>query len=474
KISGPALKLLQKKPVRSVSGINVVAAMLKPHACPGKCVFCPSGLSGNETPKSYTGFEPAAMRGLRNEFDPYRQVSSRIRQFTEAGHSASKIELIVMGGTFCSLPEIYQRDFTRQCLNAITGKNSQTLETAKLEAEKSKRRLTGVTFETRPDYCSQKQIDLMLDCCATRIELGVQTTSEKVYAKTMRGHGRKEAISATQLLKDSALKVCYHMMPGLPGSTLREDLKSLKEIFSNPDYRPDMLKVYPCLVVSGTKLYEDWKHGKFEPLSSPEAAGIIAAAKESFPKWVRVMRIQRDIPAQYISAGVRASNLRQLVEGELRKNGAKCNCIRCREAGLQEYKSGKKLDFSKAKIFREDYDASKGTEVFISAELPKDDLLLGFCRLRIPSNPHRKELQGKTGLVRELHVYGSVVPLGNKPETEIQHRGFGSRLLLEAEKIAEEEFDCKKLAVISGIGVRGYYHNRGYETEGPYVSKAFK
>lgn len=466
------ISFLGIKPVRTLSGIAVVAVMPAPQECPGKCIYCPSGkIFGKNSPKSYTGFEPATMRALREDFDAFAQTSGRIRQLQITGHKTGKIELIVMGGTFpaCKFP--YQKKFIKECIDAITGKKSENLQSAQKNAETSKQRLIGITFETRPDYCGEKEIRNMLALGATRVELGVQNIDDEIYRKIGRNHSVEDVVNATQLLKDSALKVCYHMMPGLPFSTHKKDLRAFREIFSNPDFRPDMLKIYPCIVVKGTKLYDLWKKGEYEPYTTEEAAKLIAEIKPLVPKWIRIMRIQRDIPLHKISAGVAQSNIRQIVKRKMKEAHTKCRCIRCREAGQRSYLEDEHADLGKIKILSETYSASRGEEIFISAEDTKRDLLLGFCRLRIPDAPFIKPLTERTALVRELHVYGELLGLGETKLSAFQHKGFGKALLQEAERTAKEQYGMKKIAVMSGIGARQYYKKLGYAPDAPYMLK---
>ncbi|MBI2529891.1 MAG: tRNA uridine(34) 5-carboxymethylaminomethyl modification radical SAM/GNAT enzyme Elp3 [Candidatus Diapherotrites archaeon] len=467
------ISFLGIKPVRTLSGIAVVAVMPAPQECPGKCIYCPSGRAFNKnSPKSYTGFEPATMRALRADFDAFEQTSGRIKQLQITGHKTDKIELIVMGGTFPACRFSYQKKFIKECTDAITGKKSRDLQQAQKNAETSKQRLIGITFETRPDYCKQKEIKNMLALGATRVELGVQNIDDEIYRKIGRNHSVEDVINATQLLKDSALKVCYHMMPGLPGSTYKKDLHAFREIFTNPNFSPDMLKIYPCIVVKGTKLYDLWKKGAYNPYTTEQAAKLISEIKPLVPRWMRIMRIQRDIPLHKISAGVAQSNLRQIVKRKMRAKSAKCRCIRCREAGQRSYLENEFADMEKIKILSETYSASNGEEIFISAEDTKRDLLLGFCRLRIPNAPFIKPLTEHTALVRELHVYGELLGLGEKKPGAYQHKGFGKALLQEAERIANAQYGMERIAVMSGIGARQYYKKLGYSLEAPYVLKS--
>ncbi|MCX6802568.1 MAG: tRNA uridine(34) 5-carboxymethylaminomethyl modification radical SAM/GNAT enzyme Elp3 [Candidatus Diapherotrites archaeon] len=472
RLSKKALALLCRKPVRSMSGITVVAAMVPPHECPGKCTYCPSSLVDSRTPKSYTGREPATMRAIQSNFDPALQVKDRLRQLQETGHSTSKVEFIVMGGTFFSQSEKFREKFMLGALNAFTGKNSKSVGSARLAAEKSATRITGMAFETRPDFCSKKDVGEMLSYGGTRCELGVQILDDAVYKKVHRGHTVGNVADATKNLKDAGFKVLYHTMPGLPFTSPEGDLDSFKEMFSSESFKPDMLKIYPCLVVKGTKLHEDFLEGKFSPITEKEAVKLIIKVKKTLPRWVRIMRVQRDIPSPLVEAGIKHSNLRQIVEKEMKRRGIECNCIRCREAVLQKYKGGVSPSPSEAVLFREDYRASAGTEVFLSLEDRKREALFGYCRLRIPEGSYRKEIGSKGAIVRELRIFGEPLLLGKRKQEALQHKGLGAKLFNEAEKIASEEFERKKLAVIAGLGAREYYREKlGCKNDGFYVSK---
>lgn len=466
--------VLNRKPTRGLSGVNVVAVMTKPYDCIGKCIYCPVSLvPGKKTPKSYTGREPSTMRGLMFNFNPYKIVENRLKQYEDTNNASSKIELVLQGGTFPELPYYHQKYFVKRCFDAILGKTTSSLGKAKALCEKSSKRVVGLTIETRPDWCGKKEINRMLALGATRTELGVQVPDDNVYRLINRGHTVQDVVDSTQLLKDSCFKVGYHLMPGLYGSSYENDFEKFKQVFSKNEFKPDMIKIYPTLVIEKTVLHSLWKKGFFSPMQTQKAAKLIAELKKFVPKYVRIMRIQRDIPSTVVSGGVDKTNLRQLVEIEQKKQGIKCNCIRCREAGLKSLREKIDLSDVSPELVRFDYGASGGREIFLSVEDKKKDLLFGFCRLRIPAKPFRKEISQKTGLIRELHVYSRSLALGKSPgEKEFQHRGFGKQLFLEAQKIAREEFDAEKLLVISGIGVREYYRkNFGCKNDGPFVSK---
>jgi elongator complex protein 3 len=413
------------------------------------------------------------MRGLQNNFDPYAQVRSRIEQLTAIGHCVDKVELIVMGGTFPATPLEYQTWFIQRCLDAISGQESANLEEAKAHAETSKIRNVGITVETRPDWAKEPHIDTMLDMGVTRVELGVQNPNDEIYRLAGRTHTVADVTEATRTAKDAGLKIVYHLMPGMPGSNPTNDLEAFKRVFTDSAFKPDMIKIYPCLVIAGTKAHDWYREGVYKPYSTEEAANLIAEVKKSLPPWVRVMRVQRDIPARLIVAGVNKSNLRQLVQQKLAEHGQRCACIRCREVGHRMTVDNITPDLDKVKILATRYEASEGQEIFISTEDPENSVLIGYLRLRIPSaKVHRPEIKAApSAIVRELHVYGPLVPVGKHSAKAWQHKGYGAILLSEAERVAREDYDLKKLLIISALGTKQYYMRFGYERDGVYVSK---
>lgn len=471
-------QILKRRKTRTLSGVSVIAIMTKPLPCPGTCIYCPGSDSqpGEKVAQSYTGREPAAMRSIHNNYDPYLQVQSRIKDLEVIGHDIDKIELIIMGGTFLSTDLNYQESFIKGAIEGVIEQRVESLEESKKLAETSKRRIVGITIETRPDYCKEKEVDRMLNFGTTRVELGIQTVYNDIYNLVRRGHTSTDSIEAIRIAKDAGLKINAHMMPNLPGASLKSDLGMFDSLFSNADYRPDMLKIYPTVVLKGTELYEWWKQGKHLPYSNEELIDLLANVKKNIPSYVRIQRIMRDIPAYLIEAGCKKSNLRQLVQERLREIDDTCKCIRCREYGISKRKEIiDKRSFDEVNLYRLDYEASKGQEIFLSYENNQENYLVGYLRLRKPSElAHRPELNdGKTMIVREIKVVGELVPKDMKPSrlSQIQHRGFGKLLMENAEKISSEEFDVKKLAVISGIGVRDWFYEMGYELDGVYVSK---
>jgi elongator complex protein 3 len=476
--------LLQIKPTRTASGVAVVTVQSSPAWCPhGTCTYCPGGPNTNSA-KSYTGFEPAAQRAARLQHDPYEQTADRIRQLQTIGHPTDKVDFILQGGTFTARDLDYQQWFVKRCYDALNDGGAHdtnrfglpgaiTLDDAMLRNENAPSRMIGLTVETKPDWALADHLDVILEFGATRLELGVQTLREEILKKVHRGHTLEETRQATQLAKDAGFKLVYHMMPGLPLATPASDAEDFKRLFSDPDYCPDMLKIYPTLVLKGTPLYDEYLRGEYKPYDTKTAAAVIAEAKLHIPPWVRIMRVDRDIPVPMIESGIDKSNVREMAVELLRtKYGKQCRCIRCREVGIRHVAGRKYAPPEAWTLLRRDYQASGGTEIFLSFEDPRDDTIAGYLRLRVPGTPHRPELQGgDAAIVRELKVNGPMVPIGDAPEDEVQHRGMGRKLLEEAWKITRDELGLRRLFVIAGPGVKPYYRRLGYHDQGPYLVK---
>ncbi|MFQ5815693.1 MAG: tRNA uridine(34) 5-carboxymethylaminomethyl modification radical SAM/GNAT enzyme Elp3 [Candidatus Hydrothermarchaeaceae archaeon] len=463
------LQRLRRKPIRTLSGVAVAAAMARPYPCPGRCIYCPRG---EGAPQSYTGEEPAALRAKQAGYDPFLQVTHRLNQLQSIGHPVDKVELIIMGGTFPAQPEDYQEWFVRRCLDAMNSfdgcERSGGLIESQLYNERAGVRNVGVTVETRPDYAKTMDVDRMLRLGVTRAELGVQSLSDEVYSKVDRGHTVEDVVESTRVLKDAGLKVCYHVMPGL-FTAMDGDREMFRTLVGDPRFKPDAVKLYPTLVLEGTGLHELWRRGEYKPYTDAEALELITDVKRMMPKWMRTMRIQRDIPARLITAGVRKGDLGELVRKRLLELGERCKCIRCRDAGHLSYREG--IEVEGGKVLVEEYDASNGTEYFISIEDVEHDALIGYIRLRMPSkSAHRREINGKTALVRELKVLGQALRLGEPGKGIGQHGGIGSALLARAEESALQN-GRNKILVTSAVGTREYYRKRGYERVGPYMGK---
>ncbi|KAE9421289.1 hypothetical protein Angca_004952 [Angiostrongylus cantonensis] len=478
---GVLLPKLKAKPVRTASGIAVVAVMSKPHRCPhinftgNVCVYCPGGPDSDfeYSTQSYTGYEPTSMRAIRARYDPYLQTRGRITQLMQLGHSIDKVEFIVMGGTFMSLPDDYRDYFIRNLHDALSGHTSNNVKEAVAYSERSKIKCIGITIETRPDYCMPRHLNDMLLYGCTRLEIGVQSTYEDVARDTNRGHTVKAVCETFRMSKDTGYKVVIHMMPDLPNVGLERDIEQFVELFENPDFRPDGLKLYPTLVIRGTGLYELWRTGRYKSYPPSVLVDLIARILSIIPPWTRVYRVQRDIPMPLVSSGVEHGNLREHALARMKQLGLACRDVRTREVGIQEIHN--KIRPYDVELIRRDYVANGGWETFLSYEDPDQDILIGLLRLRkISDKAHRSELKGRTSVVRELHVYGCVVSVSDRDPSKFQHQGFGQLLMEEAARIAYFEHKSEKIVVISGVGTRDYYRKLGYVLDGPYMSKVLR
>ncbi|NHJ46740.1 MAG: tRNA uridine(34) 5-carboxymethylaminomethyl modification radical SAM/GNAT enzyme Elp3 [Asgard group archaeon] len=467
------LYILVKKPSRTLSGVAVVAVMTEPRPCPhGKCTMCPGGPEEN-SPQSYTGFEPAAMRGRMYNYDPFDQVKARIQQLDSIGHNTSKIDLIIMGGTFPASPLEYQESFIKGCLDGVIDQKTNTINESIQLAESSKKRCIGITVETRPDTCSLENLKQSLNWGVTRVEVGVQIANDGVYNRINRGHTVKDVTHAFKWLRDLGLKVTAHVMVGLPGIDWKEELNDFKLLMKDPRFIPDELKIYPLMLMENTKLFEEYKEGKYEPLTFDETVKRVAEYKLNTLPSIRIKRVLRDIPAPRIFAGPKKSDLREYAQRHIESLGKKCQCIRCREVGHQQikgiYPSEKDIE-----LIHREYDASDGKEIFISYEDTSQDIILGFLRLRHPSQDIviDEVKENPFSIIRELHVYGAVVGVGEQSDMRVnwQHRGYGTKLIDEAIELSKSN-GSELLLVTSGIGVREYYAKRGFDKLLPYMAR---
>ncbi len=463
-------RVLLVHPRRSASGIVVVTAFSAPFSCPhGTCVFCPGGPRAG-TPQSYLPESPGMKTALGVGFDPSLQVKKSLAKYERNGHATGKVETIIEGGTFIALPTGYQESFVKGVYDGLNGSPSATLGAAQIANESAGSRCVGLTLESKPDWCRPQDIDLMLTYGITRLEIGVQSLRDATLARSNRGHTVADTIEAVRTARDAGLKVTAHMMPGLPGATPEEDLEDLRALFARDDLRPDMMKLYPTLVVPGTSLARMHEAGLYEPYGLETVVELLSEMKRYVPRWHRIMRIQREIPAAEISGGVTNGNLREIVLARAREKGWGCSCIRCREVAL----SGPDEEGEDATLeYREErYEASGGLEVFGSFEQPRPQRIAGFVRLRIPSDKaHRPEMAG-SAVVRELRVYGRQVPVGERRADAWQHRGLGGALMSAAERVACEDLGARRLLVTSAVGTRNYYRRLGYERLGPYMAKS--
>jgi elongator complex protein 3 len=481
-------RLISRRKVRSSSGVAVITCQTKPFSCPGKCVYCPSEPN---MPKSYLSNQPASMRAVLNKFDPFAQVQNRLASLMVTGHDVSKIEIIIIGGTWSFLPLEYQQDFIKniydglnqiikpqnikkyggffKCPKIIKKEDAKTLEEAITKNETSPHRCVGLTLETRPDFINPAEIKRFRSYGCTRVELGVQSLFDQVHLKTKRGHTVKDVQIATKLLRDAGFKIAYHLMPGLPGSNAKMDLETVKQTFNNDHYKPDLIKFYPCVVTKYSELFTIYEQGKFTPLTENELKPTLLAMKKLVPRFTRIVRLVRDIPSDSVIAGCKTINLRQLIHNEMKDKNIKCQCIRCREIKEDV------INVEHVEMRRLNYQANDGDEIFLSFDETSQDKLISLLRLRIPSQFFDKtdhfipELQN-CALIREIHTYGQQTVIGEK-DGNTQHFGFGKKLLTAAEDIAKKEYQIKKIAVIAGTGVRAYYQKLGYKKVGTYMIK---
>jgi elongator complex protein 3 len=469
-----------RKPTKTISGITPVAVMLPPRKCEhGNCIYCPT----MGVPQSYTPKSPVVLRARGLDYDSYKQVVSRLKAFEVMNHPTEKIELIIMGGTFLEYPEKFQYGFIKGLYDGLNGKISRSLAGAKLKNEKATHRCVALCIETRPDVCC-KFIERMREFGCTRVELGVQLIDDKVYEFVKRGHTVKDVVEATKCLKNAGFKIGYHIMPGLPGSNLEKDLRLFKKIFSDEKFKPDQIKIYPCQVLPCSGLEKLYWSGKYKPYSPEEIKKLLINMLKLIPRYCRVMRIMREIPLEYLVAGTKHIGIRKDVEDELRKEGVKLKEIRYREIGFNK----ENVDLN-LKLKKTEYKASGGNEYFLEI-VNKQDILFGLLRLRVVNDKRlsncgltinklktavtdNNKLNFKTAIIRELHVYGQSLKLGEEGKEAGQHTGLGKWLMAEAEKIGKEE-KCKEIKVISGVGVREYYRKLGYRLdygEGEYMEK---
>jgi elongator complex protein 3 len=393
-------------------------------------------------------------------------VVFRLKTLADMGHAEDKVELIIMGGTFLAYPQEYQYQFIKDCYDALNGIPSVDLEEAKKLNETAEHRCVGLCIETRPDFCGDREIKQMLEFGTTRVEIGVQTLDDDIHRLTRRGHGVAEVISATRSLRDCGFKVYYHWMPGLPGSTPEHDLELSRKLFDDEHYRPDGLKLYPTLVVAGSELESWYEDGRYQPYEDGEMIDLLVNIKKLVPKYVRIPRLMRDIPSKFIIAGSKDLALRGTIRKRMNELGVHCRCTRCREYG-HRLRDG--WEIGRPYLTRLDYETCGGREIFLSYE-DGNETLFGLLRLRIIEGI-QAACNTDWAFVRELHVFGPELPLGERQDQAVQHKGLGENLLREAERIAREEFHVVRLGILSGAGVREYYRQLGYSLRGAYMVK---
>jgi elongator complex protein 3 len=459
---------VRRKPSRSLSGVAIVAVMTAPARCPhGRCTYCPGGVE-NASPQSYTGEEPSALRGAQFHWDAEAITRHRLTTLEEIGHPTSKVEVILMGGTFPARPRAFQEGVLRGIYDGLNGRPSDSLAAAIETNERADHRMVGLTVETRPDWCDGRVLPFLQAAGVTRVEVGVECLRDEVLEAVGRAHGSADVATASRETRDRGLKVGYHLMLGLPGMDPDRDVADFTRLFEDPGFRPDFLKIYPTLVIPGTPLYEDWKAGRYRPYDAATAADVLVRMKSILPPWVRIHRIQRDIPSRLIADGVRSSNLRQVAQARLAAAGRRCPCLRCREAGRRASPAPDAFV-----PVRREYAASSGREVFLSFEEPDSEAVVGYLRLRFPSD--RTDGGLTAPVIRELKVLGRELAIGLPAETggTYQHRGFGRTLVRQAEAEARAA-GYDRLFVTSAVGTREYYRTRGFAPDGVWMAKSLR
>ncbi len=457
------LRRLQRKPIRTLSGVAPVTVLTKPFPCPGQCIFCPSR---DGMPKSYLPDEPGAMRAEAHGFDPHAQTASRLQTLEAIGHGTDKVELLILGGTWSAYAHDYQEWFIRRCLEAMNGIESDSLPEAQRANETAAHRNVGLVIETRPDTITPEEVRRLRWLGVTKVQLGIQSLDDAILEQNQRGHTVEETRRAVQLLRLAGFKIALHWMPNLLGATPESDLIDFRRLWDDLALRPDELKIYPCLLLPDTELFTCWQQGLYQPYAEGTMIDLLARCKVIIPRYCRVNRLMRDIPAPNIVDGITKSNLRQIVQRRMREQGLTCQCIRCREI------RGDPVDPQTLRLDTLTYETHVSEEHFLSYVTPKGKLV-GFLRLSLPLGEAEAPIEEIRGcaMIREVHIYGPALEIAAPSEGEAQHLGLGSRLIEEAKRISRQRsFD--RLAVIAAVGTREYYRGRGFELGELYMIRA--
>lgn len=458
--------LLQTKPVRSQAGVTVVTVLTKPYPCPGKCVFCPTDV---RMPKSYLHDEPGAQRAERHAFDPYDQTAARIRALEQIGHPADKIELLILGGTWSSYRRDYQEWFVQRCLDAMNGQDSETLLEAQERNAAGRRRNVGLVVETRQDHIDAEELRWFRYLGVTKVQVGIQSMDDRILALNQRGHDSEATRHAFRLLRLAGYKIHGHWMPNLLGATPESDLEDFGRLWHDPAVRPDELKIYPCMLLENAEMYAFWQRGEYQPYSEEQLTELLIACKLQVPRYVRLNRIIRDIPTTRVIEGNKKANLRQVVQQQMKGRGLQCPCIRCREVRRQ------RVNLEGVALRQETYETDATTEHFLSYETngqgESAGRIAGFLRLSLPRPGIELPLPELAGhaMIREVHIYGPSLPLGDESQGEAQHIGLGQRLIGRAKELAKKA-GYRRIAVISAIGTRSYYQKLGFQMDGLYMT----
>lgn len=455
------LARIRMKPVRTLSGVTTVTVLTKPYPCPGKCIFCPTDV---RMPKSYLPDEPGARRALEHAFDPYDQVAARVEALQSIGHPTDKIELLILGGTWSSYRRDYQEWFVRRCFDALNGVASKTLADAQVVNETAARRNVGLVVETRPDHVDPEELAWLRRLGVTKIQMGAQSLDDRILLLNQRGHTLDETQQAVAMLRAAGFKIVLHWMPNLLGATLDSDRQDFRRLWDG--LCPDEIKIYPTQLLANADLYQNWLRGEYQPYTTDELIDLIADIKTTIPRYCRVNRIIRDIPSTNVVAGNKRTSLRQDVQTAMKRRGMRCQCIRCREVRGQKVKNGL------VQLNDLTYRAGEAEEHFLSYDT-EQDRLAGFLRLSLPGTEAPEtglaDLAG-AAIIREVHVYGQSLQVGETAPGAAQHAGMGQQLIQRAEQIARQQ-GYRRLAVISAIGTREYYLNRGFEKGELYLIK---
>jgi elongator complex protein 3 len=451
---------LQVKPTRSQAGVTVVTVLTKPYPCPGKCIFCPTDI---RMPKSYLHDEPGAMRAERHAFDPYQQTAARLEALKRIGHPVDKIELLILGGTWSSYRRDYQEWFVQRCFDAMNGVESSSLIEAQRSNAAGDRRNVGLVVETRPDHINPEELRWLRFLGVTKVQIGVQSLDDRILMLNKRGEKVQDSRQAMNQLRLAGFKIHAHWMPNLLGATPESDILDFSRLWDDPGLKPDELKIYPCMLVKNAELYDYWKRGEYRPYTESELIDLLAACKTQVPPYVRINRIVRDIPTTNVVEGMKRANLRQIVQEQMKVEGLVCRCIRCREVRRQTV--------NPAHFFlkRLHYETEVTSEFFLSYESNK--YIAGFLRLSLPKSnvQHPMPEVKDAAMIREVHVYGPALPIGEKGNGEAQHIGIGLQLIAESKRVAHQA-GYKRLAVISAIGTREYYNRHGFDLDGLYMT----
>lgn len=453
---------LQMKPVRSQAGVTVVTVLTKPYACPGKCIFCPTDV---RMPKSYLHDEPGAQRAERYAFDPYEQTAGRIKDLETIGHVAEKIELLILGGTWSSYPRLYQEWFIKRCFDAMNEVEAPDLPTAQKINSTGQRRNVGLVVETRQDHITPDELRWLRYLGVTKVQVGIQSLDEKVLELNKRGHDVQATRTAFRLLRLAGFKIHGHWMPNLLGATPESDLADYDRIWNDPAVKPDELKIYPCMLLENAELYEYWQRGEYKPYTEEEVTDILVECLARTPRYARLTRVIRDIPTTNVVEGFKKANLRQVASQRLKASGRKCVDIRSREIQRNQVR------WSELHLQCETYETDATTEHFLSYETEQEQLA-GFLRLSFPHQEQEfplPELQNQA-MIREVHVYGPALGIGDESKGEAQHIGVGSALVQKAIEMAKAA-GYAKIAVISAIGTQHYYAKHGFVVDGLYMTR---